>query len=258
LKEVILPVKILTIHSLAVHGTASLKAMLSLLGTRVLPVPSLYLTGLTNLPGVRTFDVAFAELLRGSLALARLRGERLWLYVGYLGTPGQGETILALRDEFADLIEGTIVDPVSGDHGRTYVPAEVIAAWPRLLAVADWAFPNYTELQLHSGLPMGKASTEAYLAAFHARFPALNFVATSLPAGSALGLHLQWGAQVFRYQHPRLDRLYGGTGDVFAAKFLDAYLFAGTPPDLAMQQAADGTLALIQQAIDLPSEDLIL
>jgi len=232
--------------------------MLSLLGTRVLPVPSLYLTGLTNLPGIRKYEVQFADLLRGSLELARLRDERLWLYVGYLGTPGQGETILTLREEFADLIEGTIIDPVSGDHGRTYVPAEVIAVWPRLLAVADWAFPNYTELQLHSGSPMGQYDPDHYLRAFRARYPQLHFVATSLPAENAMGLHLQQGEMTHRYVHPLLPKHYGGTGDVFASHFLRRYLYQEMPAPQAMREAADATQASIEQAMAAGNPDLML
>lgn len=230
--------------------------MLSLLGTRLLPVPSLYLTGLTNLPGIRKFAVDFEPLLRGSLELARLRGERLWLYVGYLGSPGQGETILALREEFADLIAGTIVDPVSGDHGRTYVPPEVIAVWPRLLAVADWAFPNYTELQLHSGLPLDQDDSSAYLQAFAARFPQLNFIATSLPDPAGIGLHLRWQGASYPHTHPRLSRNYGGTGDVFAAHFLARHLFGQVAPPEAMRDAAEATLAHLRRAIEANEADL--
>lgn len=232
--------------------------MLSLLGTKVLPIPSLYLTGLTNLPGIRKYEVEFSELLRGSLELARHREERLWLYVGYLGTPGQGETILALREEFSDLIEGTIVDPVSGDHGRTYVPTEVIAVWPQLLAVADWAFPNFTELQLHSGLPIGQHEPDHYLRAFRTRFPQLNFVATSLPAGAAMGLHLQQGETAHRYVHPLLPKHYGGTGDVFASHFLRRYLYQEMAAPQAMREAADATQASIEQAMAASSPDLML
>ena len=232
--------------------------MLSLLGTKVLPIPSLYLTGLTNLPDIRKYEVPFAELLRGSLELARLREERLWLYVGYLGTPEQGATIMALRDEYADLIEGTIVDPVSGDHGRTYVPAEVIVVWPRLLAVADWAFPNYTELQLHSGLPVGQHEPQQYLRAFRERFPQLNFIATSLPAKNAMGLHLQQGQTAHRYVHPRLPKHYGGTGDVFASHFLQRYLYQEMSAPQAMREAAEATQASIRQAIAAGSPDLML
>ncbi len=250
--------KLLTIHSFAVHGTASLKAFISLLGTRVLPVPSLYLTGLTNLPGIRKTEVDFENLLVGSLELARLRGQRLVVYVGYLGHPDQALLIEAQLRQYRDLIEAIVVDPVSGDHGRTYVPADVVASWPRLLHLADWSLPNYTELQLHSGLPLEAHEPAAYLAAFQARYPRLNFVATSLPAQGQLGLHLQAGTQQQRYTHERLPRNYGGSGDVFAAFFLKYLYFERRSPYEALQQATQQTLAIMRQTLEEESPDLLL
>ncbi|MEL7341168.1 MAG: hypothetical protein AAGM67_11835, partial [Bacteroidota bacterium] len=129
--------KVLCIHSLAIHGTASLKVMMRLLGTRLLPVASLYLSGLTNLKGVIKTELDFEPLLRSSFDIARQRGERLIVYIGYLGSASQAHLIEQCLDQYQDLIEAVVVDPVSGDHGRTYVPETVWSAWPALLARAD-------------------------------------------------------------------------------------------------------------------------
>ena len=144
--------KILAVHSFAIHGTASMKAVISLLGTRVLPVPSLYLTGLTNIPGIIKTQTAFEELFMGCLQLSQSRKEALILYIGYLGSKEQVDCILKGIEAYRDIIIEIVVDPVSGDHGKTYVDMEVWKAWPQLLYQADWALPNYTELKLHAGV----------------------------------------------------------------------------------------------------------
>ncbi|RMG57026.1 MAG: hypothetical protein D6722_25500 [Bacteroidetes bacterium] len=250
--------KVLTIHSFAIHGTASLKAFLSLLGSRVLPVPSLTLTGLTNLPGHQKVAVDLPALLEGSLTLARHRGERLLMYVGYLGDAGQAGQIAALYEAFRNQIEALIVDPVSGDHGRTYVPDPVMAAWPQLLALADWALPNFHELQLYAGTPPG-SDPEAVVAAFRVRYPALRLLCTSFPgAAGQLGVRYQGPDGRHTHVHEALLRHYGGTGDVFAAHFLHYHFFQQRPLPAAIAQSAVGTLDIMRRSGAAGSPDLLL
>lgn len=250
--------KVLVVHSFAVHGTASLKAFLSLLGTRVLPVPSLTLTGLTNLPGHRKVPLDFETLLAGSLELARHRQERLLLYLGYLGEAAQVETIRRLYHAYRDQIEALIVDPVSGDHGRTYVPGPVTEAWPSLLALADWALPNYHELCLYAGQP-SDTPPEAVAEAFCQRFPQLRLLCTSFPGPEGqLGLHLRGPGLAHTHYHEALTPHYGGTGDVFAAYFVYQHFFQGQAAPTALQDAAAATVAIMRLSIAAGSPDLIL
>ncbi|MDX2282973.1 MAG: hypothetical protein NW241_02375 [Bacteroidia bacterium] len=249
---------VLAVHSQAVHGTASLKALGAVLGSALLPVPSLLLTGLTNIPGHRKFALPFGELLEGSLELARSRSLRLVLYVGYLGGPEQAGLVLDLLERYRDIIGTVLVDPVSGDHGRLYVPDALLEAWPRLLAAAGWALPNYTELCLYSGLPPAQQSPEACLEAFRARYPQLRFAATSLPAGERTGIALWDGAALHRHTHPRLPRNFGGSGDVFGAWFVRKHLLEGLPAPQAMRIAALRTRRSIAKAIRSGLDDLPL
>lgn len=252
--------KLMVVHSLAVHGTASLKAFLSILGTHVLPVPSLYLTGLTNLPQILKVETHFASMLKGSLELARMRGQRVMLYVGYLGSAAQADVILTQLDDYQDVLAGLIVDPVSGDHGRTYVPKAVLDAWPKLLIKAQWAFPNFTELTLLGGLDrdFSAYSYEDHLRAFSQKYPQLQFIATSLPLEQNLGLSLHHAGENIFYEHPRLRQNFGGSGDIFAAYFLKYHLYEGWTASHAMHQAATRTVDIIEQAIAMDSPDLLL
>lgn len=258
--------KVLCVHSFAVHGTASLKAILGILGTRVLPVPSLYLSGLTNIDGFVKTEVEFEKLWLSSLALARSRKERLILYIGYLGCSSQAKIILDGIEAYQDILETIVVDPVSGDQGRIYVPDEVLEVWPDLLEKANWAFPNYTELQLFSRLKAtANQAPKPYLQAFRERFPALSFVVTSLPqipeqdsAQREVGVGLFHQNQKYLFQHTEVKAHYGGTGDVFVAYFIMHAFFEKYSFHEAMEKAALNTLRIIENSLHEGSPDLIL
>lgn len=242
--------RLLLIHSMAVHGTASMKAMTTILGSRVLPVPSLWLTGLTNIPGHQKFAPPFEEMLMGSLEIARNRGETLVLYVGYLGQKKQVDIILRAIETYRDIIRMVMVDPVSGDHDRLYVPREIAAEWPRLLLKADWAFPNFTELKVHAGIGLHEnIGEEEVLKDFGQRYPQLSFVVTSLERADKMGILLRHKAESREYQHEKLSRYFGGTGDVFAAYFIKKFLFKQSTPWESLTYAADKTLNCIRQSI---------
>jgi len=231
---------------------------MSILGTRILPVPSLYLSGLTNIPGFVKTELAFEELFFSSLDIARKRKEVLILYVGYLGNAQQSELILQGLSEYEDIIQKVLVDPVSGDHGKLYVPQEVLDAWPKLLERADWAFPNFTELCLLTGAELDQASSQEALHTFHHRFPNLSFVATSLPAENQIKLGLMHEEEMTLFQHKRLETHYGGTGDVFAAYFLFFSFLRKMPHDKAMEKAAMETLRIIERSQAAQSPDLLI
>ncbi len=252
-------IKVLAIHSFAIHGTASMKVMLSILGSYVLPVPSLILTGLTNIPGHVKMPVELDKLLSGSLQLARDSQQRLIFFIGYLGSESQADVILSAIESYRDIIDTIVVDPVSGDHGRTYVPSEVVAVWPRLLAVADWAFPNYTEIQLLSGVePEALTAPDVYLKAFEARFPHLSFLATSMPDQAEIGVYMYHDREGAIFRHERLPRFFGGTGDVFGSLFIKQYLLGNESLEFSVKYAVEGTLKVIQRSIDAQSGELLV
>lgn len=250
--------KVLCVHSFAVHGTASMKAILSILGTSVLPVSSIYLSGLTNIPGFVKTELAFEELLFSSFELAKKRGDQLLLYVGYLGEAKQAELISKAIETYRDIIKYIVVDPVSGDQGRMYVPEEVLEVWPQLLAEADWALPNYTELKYHSALLEEGKSVENYMDAFSQRFPKLSFITTSLPHPTDLKLAMHMQGEIRTVLHKKLNVHFGGTGDVFAAHFIKYAFLEKRDKYEAMNSAAHKTLEIIEDSFERRSPDLLI
>jgi pyridoxal/pyridoxine/pyridoxamine kinase len=227
--------RVVCIHSLTAHGVVGLKAFMARLGEAALPVPSLLLTGPGNMPGCRRFDYDFAAMLDGTLAAVAARSERVVVFVGYLANAGQVAVVEAALERHRAIVSAVVVDPVSGDEGRAYVGAELIAAWPRLLARATWALPNLTEVELFTG-----QTGEAAVAVLRGRLPELRLVVTGWPAGDEVVTRLYEGTgDGVEHRQKRVAGSASGTGDLFAAEWMREVFLLGTTPAMAMTRAAE-------------------
>ncbi|WPV00757.1 bifunctional hydroxymethylpyrimidine kinase/phosphomethylpyrimidine kinase [Mucilaginibacter sp. cycad4] len=251
---------VLAIGSFAVHGTASLKTFTTILGERILPVPSLMLNGLTNMILVKKLDVPFTELLQSSFELAVNRELELILYIGYLGNAQQVDVITEMINTYRPIIKTIIVDPVCGDHGRTYVPADIIARWPDLIKLADLVFPNLTEIKIHTGYePDGTGADTFYIETFRKQYPDVQLVITSIKTGdNRIGIQYYKDDECYSHSHPVLSKNYGGTGDAFLATFILNHFYNALSFDAALKTAADQTYELIKNSINRHSNDLTL
>ncbi|MEL6191281.1 MAG: bifunctional hydroxymethylpyrimidine kinase/phosphomethylpyrimidine kinase [Bacteroidota bacterium] len=251
--------KVLCVHSYAVHRTASSKAALSLLGSHLLPVPSLMLSGLTNLDAVFKFEIPFEELLKATFRHAQQFNQRLILFIGYLGKPEQVDILLECIEEHKHIIDHILVDPVSGDHDRRYVPEEIIQAWPKLLSIADWSTPNLTEVKLLSGLSTEEDHTEqAFITAFRDRFPNLSTIITSLSGDGQIGISVTHRDSSFTHWHEKLSQNFGGTGDVFSSQFIRYFFLQKMGLDESVEKAAEDTLAIVKSSIEAESKELLI
>lgn len=253
-------IKVLAINSFAVHGTASLKATTSILGSKVLPVPSVILNGLTNMPHVQKYGLAFAELLEGTFKLVVHRNQKLIVYIGYLGAVEQVDVILDLLEIYRDNIQLILTDPICGDHGRTYVAAEVISRWPDLIRISDFAFPNLTELKLITNHPASDSQDiEIYLEEFRNLFPDTGLITTSISFDAAeTGVILRRGARRFHYSHELLSKSFGGTGDAFVTYFILYYVYHTMSLENALRSAAEKVKERISISIQEDADELLV
>lgn len=251
---------VLAISSFAVHGTASLKTLTTILGERILPVPSLILNGLTNMALVKKFDVPLAELLQSSFELAVNRELELILYIGYLGKAEQVDVIINMINTYRLIIKIIIVDPVCGDHGRAYVPADIISHWPELIKLADLVFPNLTEIKILTGHePDGIEADTFYIETFRKQYPNIQLVITSVKTNDdKMGIQYYEGDECYSYAHTVLPKNYGGTGDAFLGIFILNHFYNAMSFGEALRSAADQTYELIKKSINSNSNDLAL
>jgi len=215
------PPKVLAISSLPANGNAGLKMLMSVIGNRLIPVPSLVLSGIGSLPGFQKFPIPFRDLLYSSVALAAEREESLVLYTGYFYEASQVGIVADLIREYRGLISMVVVDPVCGDKGKPYQPRSVIEALPTLLSMADLGLPNLTEAMLLSNSPEDFTPERhaVYTKGLAQTYPETDLVITGIEkAGQLCNRYVTAGATDFQdFTHERQPIYYGGSGDAFAA-----------------------------------------
>lgn len=247
------PFRIVCVHSLTAHGVVGLKAFLPVLGEHCLPVPSVLLSGPGDMPECQRFNYDADGLLRATLQAARVQRRPVGLFVGYLGSANQVAAVRATIDEFRDVITTVMIDPICGDHGRAYVAAELIAAWPALLACADWMFPNATELELLAAVLGDRTADD-----FRRRYPRANLLVTGISADQHVETHFHArdGAKLVHRQ-PRIDARFNGAGDLFAARFIREHCCGNASAQKAIAAAAEFVAASMRSALTAGERDLL-
>lgn len=231
-------VRFVCVHSLTGLGVVGLKPFFARLGDAVLPVPSLLLSGPGNMAGCRRVPVDLEAMMDGVLAALGTRGERAVLFVGYLAGAEQVSVIERILDRHAAAVAELVVDPVCGDRGRAYVSAELVAAWPRLLARADWALPNVTEVEL---LGAGRG-----LAALREWTRHGVVVTGAFEHGVVTTRISPRGGEAFAHAQRAVPGHFNGTGDLFAAEWLRQRWVEGVTDADATRLAADHVAAVLR------------
>ncbi|MBX2840771.1 MAG: bifunctional hydroxymethylpyrimidine kinase/phosphomethylpyrimidine kinase [Flammeovirgaceae bacterium] len=252
--------KVLAINSLPAIGNAGLKMVMSILGTEVIPVPSLVLSGIGSVKGFQKFPIPFRELLDSTLQLAQEQKESLILYVGYLKDATQIDIIREAILKYRSIFKYIVIDPVCGDHGKAYVPEPIINNWGKLLELADFALPNITEIALilnQDYSPLDKVH-EQFIGEFKEQFPHLEFVVTSLGDSEYLTNRLITKSETKNFPQKKIPANFGGSGDAFASYYLVAHFFENKSVEEAIQLAGEKVSANIAFTISKGSMFLLV
>ena len=252
--------KVLAINSFPANGNAGLKMVMSVLGTRVLPVPTLLLSGIGNMPGHQRYAVPFADLLDSTLTMARQNKYELIVYVGYLGSDGQAGIIADALTRFADLVKFVLIDPVCGDNGKPYTSEAIIESWHHLLPVADLALPNLTEMALLSGIrhTIDLTKPEPYLNAFREKYPDLDYIVTGIVTGDTIVNRWQTAGSSTDFSHRYYPHYFSGTGDTFASLFIRYRFFDDLSVANAIEEAGLTLERLIASSIETGCNELAI
>ena len=227
--------RVLSISSQVVWGpvgNAAAVPALQAMGHEVLGLPTVMLSnhpGHGTPAGIRTGAEDMERMLAALEALGALEGLDA-LLTGYFASAAQVEAVAQLMERIE--VPFVLVDPVMGDHGRLYVPADVSEAIAsRLVPRATCLAPNGFELARLSGQDVtGEAS--AIAAARALGLP--EVLATSIPAGEGrLATLLITPDQVHRILTPVLSDVPHGTGDFLSGLYLAGRLLYPPPQALA-------------------------
>lgn len=240
------------------HGASAFA--LAAEGVEVWPIPTALLSGHAATPGVQGDRLAasqISELTKG-LATAQAFASVDAGLTGYLATTGIArEAALLMQAIRAEKPRAPIlIDPVLGDDGALYLPAEMIAAYrAQLLPVATIATPNIDELAWLTDMPT-RTTPEIAQAAHSLRTQGPEIVhVTSVPSPRKLGILTATADGTWLSSAPRTPIRINGAGDFAAALLLTEHL-AGTPPQNAAARATAATAALATEAMRLGRDTL--
>lgn len=149
------------------------------------------------------------------------------ILVGYLGNVTAIEVAEQILEELLSPEGISIVDPAMADHGKLYsgFDESYAKAMERLCRKADIILPNITEAAMFAKMPYQHSLDEVYVRQLLERIQHPCVILTGV------GFHPgETGAAVYRdgkteyYIHPRADKNFHGTGDMFAASFTGALM----------------------------------
>jgi pyridoxine kinase len=225
--------KILTIQDISCYGQCSITVALPILsafGFETAILPSAILS--THTSGFKNFTVHdLSDEI--PLIVNHWKNEGIKydaFYVGYLGEIGHVDLVIQIKNELLNEDGFFLLDPVMGDNGKLY-PAfnmDYVNAIKRLIKEADIILPNLTEACFLTGVKYKEDYDEPYIKNIINKLIELGAKKIALTGiayeKEATGVYVYDGNEHHHYIHPRIDKSYHGTGDVYASTFLGAYL----------------------------------
>lgn len=152
------------------------------------------------------------------------------LYVGYLGEIEHIDQVIQIKNELLNKDALFVLDPVMGDDGKLYSAfnMDYVKAIRRLIKEADIILPNLTEACFLTDIEYKENYDEPYIKDIVNKLIELGakkIVLTGIAyEKEATGVFVYDGNDYHHFVHPRINKSYHGTGDVYASTFLGAYL----------------------------------
>jgi len=177
------------------------------------------------------------------------------IYTGYLGSVAAVETAGRLSDKLLAPGGVLIVDPAMADHGKRYsgLDEAYAAAMAELCARADILIPNLTEAAMLSGLEYREIMDERYVNSLLDAMLSKTVILTGVGyRQGTTGVAVKNGSGRYYYSHPRLEKNFHGTGDIFASAFVGA-LMQGKTEERAVQIASDYVFRCVKLTAEAPA-----
>ena len=246
--------KVLTIQDISCVGQCSLTVALPILsaaGAETCILPTAVLS--THTGGFTGYTFRdLTEDIPGIAAHWKQEGIAFdAVYTGYLGSIRQ---IGMVQDIFAQLRKPdarTFVDPAMADNGKLYSNFNMpyVHAMKPLCFGADVILPNLTEACLLTDMPYRESPDKDYITEILDRLEAAGSRTVILTGISytpaSTGVIVVENGERCYYEHKRLERTCHGTGDVYAAAFVGAFL-RGKSALASARLAADFTVRCIE------------
>lgn len=174
---------------------------------------------------------------------------------GYLGSLAAIRETQTTIDSLLSPGGTVIVDPAMADHGKLYrgFDETYADAMKELCTRADIMLPNITEAAMMTGIPFREELDETYVCDLLEALPGKDVLLTGVGfSPDQTGFALKEEGKIKFSHHPRVEKSYHGTGDLFAAAFVGA-LASGKRALDAGKIASEFTLRAIQNTYENPA-----
>ena len=252
--------RILTIQDISCVGQCSLTVALPVLsaaGHETAILPSAVLS--THTGGFKGYT--FRDLTEDIPAI-----EKHWvqeriqfdgIYTGYLGSAKQIDYVKSILHSCLREDALAFIDPAMADYGELYPGFDdaFVDEMRKLTFEGDVILPNITEACLITGIPYRDTYDRAWIEALLDALTQGNVKTIVLTGVSfcaeTTGVMIRENGETQYYEHEKLSRSSHGTGDVFSASYVGAYL-NGLSAIEAAKVAADYTVQCIKDTVDDP------
>lgn len=250
--------KILLINDLAGYGKVALSAMIPVLSHMKYETYNLPTAIVSNTLDYGKFDILdTTEYMKNTLNVWEQLGFTFdAISTGFIVSQEQTEIITQFCEEKS--ADGSLVftDPIMGDDGKLYngVTGDTVALMRKLISVADYITPNYTEAAYLADMPYHEEG--AALDEFHAMINTLrelgakSVVITSAKikggeAKSVIGYDDREDAY-FRTDFEEIPVRFPGTGDVFSSVFIGKIM-----DGCSLREATNKAMQVVRKMIEI-------
>ena len=253
--------RVVTIQDISCIGKCSLTVALpviSAMGSEAAVIPTAVLSAHTAFP-----SFTFRDLTADITDIAedwKRHGLRFdAVYTGYLGSIEQLDIVARFINDFRREDTLVFVDPVIGDHGKLYsgfTPQFAEQMAKKLCAHADILVPNATEASYLTGTPYRDTADRGYCEEVLGELCEMGVkkaVLTGVRKGNDIGV-LAYDSEknrYFEYYNEHIDRIFHGTGDVFASCCVGA-LMQGHSLEDSLVTAVDFVVECIRRTVSDP------
>ncbi len=225
--------RIVTIQDISCFGRCSQTValpILSAMGIETVPLPTAILSTHTGNFENYTFLPLCDEVKKICEHWKQEQIKFDAIYIGYIGSKKQAESLIDFIDDFAD--ENTIVflDPAMADNAELYsgLDDEYVDIIRRLCANADIISPNIYEAMLLSDGDFSDENDTDNIKRISKTISALcqKIIITGIHNGdkiSTLGIDCTTNSEKTK-DNEKFDGMFYGTGDIFSSVFIGSYL----------------------------------
>lgn len=246
------------INDLAGYGKVALSAMLPVLSYLKYETYNLPTAIVSNTLDYGKFDILdTTQYMKNTLRVWKELDFRFdAISTGFIVSQEQTQMVTDFCRENAEKSVTVFTDPIMGDDGKLYngMSEETVELMRKLVSVADYIVPNYTEACYLTGTAYEAegVSEEAY----HKMIDALRIlgaksvvitsaVVKDADKKSVVGYDHNEG-KYFRIDFEEIPVRFPGTGDIFSAVFM-AKILAGENLHNATQKAMDAVRTMIAE-----------